>query len=137
MRTFKLVRNEDESGVSGTGEVAEGVEFKNGKCVMCWDTTTSSIAVYENVQDLIDIHGHQGKTLVKFEDGQTISDVVQDEDFQIGDVVEIIEANYTKYLGHKAVVVGMARPSNSIRIVITDLNEVQYWQPEWLKKVST
>lgn len=74
MRTFKLVRTEDFSGVSGTGEVAEGVEFANKKAVMCWDTKTSSIAVYENVYDLVAIHGHEGRTKVVFEDGEVISD---------------------------------------------------------------
>lgn len=72
MRIFKLVRDEDASGVSGTGEVAEGIEFKNGKCVMCWDTKTSSIAVYENVDELVAIHGHEGRTYVKFDDGVTV-----------------------------------------------------------------
>lgn len=75
MRTFKLVRKEDFSGVSGTGEVAEGVEFSNGKCVMCWGTATSSIAVYENVTDLVSIHGHEGRTEVHFEDGEVVRDV--------------------------------------------------------------
>lgn len=77
MRTFTLVRKEDFSGVSGTGEVAKGVQFDNGKCVMCWDTATSSIAVYENVEELISIHGHEGRTVVVFDDtGETVSDIV-------------------------------------------------------------
>lgn len=76
MRTFKLVRTEDFSGVSGTGEVAEGVQFKNGKCVMCWDTATSSIAIYENIRDLVNIHGHEGRTKAVFDDnGETFSDL--------------------------------------------------------------
>lgn len=75
MRTFKLVRTEDYSGVSGTGEVAEGVVFNNGKTVMCWDTATSSIAVYESVFDVAAIHGHEGRTKVVFEDGEVVSDV--------------------------------------------------------------
>jgi hypothetical protein len=75
MRTFKLVRTEDFSGVSGTGEVAEGVQFANGKCVMCWDTVTSSIAVYEDVFDIAAIHGHEGRTKVIFDDGEVVSDL--------------------------------------------------------------
>lgn len=75
MRTFRLVRDEDFSGVSGTGNVAEGVEFNNGKCVMCWDTATSSIAVYENVYDLVSIHGHEGRTKVVFDDGEVVRDI--------------------------------------------------------------
>lgn len=74
MRLFKLVRTEDFSGVSGTGEVAMGVEFDNGQCVMCWDTNTSSIAIYNNVRDLVTIHGHEGRTKVVFEDGEVVTD---------------------------------------------------------------
>ncbi len=36
MKQFHLVRTEDESGVSGTGYVAEGVIFSNGWCVLRW-----------------------------------------------------------------------------------------------------
>lgn len=75
MRTFSLVRNEDASGVSGTGHVASGVQFVDGKCVMHWDTSTSSIAIYESVTDLIAIHGHEGRTVVVFADGTVVSDI--------------------------------------------------------------
>lgn len=75
MRTFKLIRDEDFSGISGTGEVAEGVQFKNGKCVMCWDTATTSIAVYESIRDLVTIHGHKGRTEAVFDDGEVFSDL--------------------------------------------------------------
>lgn len=68
MRRFYLVRNEDESGVSGTGTVAEGVEFTDGTCVMRWKTATASTAVYNSIVDLEVIHGHGGKTLVQWID---------------------------------------------------------------------
>lgn len=74
MRTFLLERTEDESGVSGTGEVAEGVQFSDGLCVMRWLTTTTSTAIYRSVKELISIHGHQGKTVVVFADGERVSD---------------------------------------------------------------
>lgn len=61
---FYLQRNDDESGVSGTGKVAAGVIFPNGKAVMSWLTPTSSIALYDSIQDVKTIHGHGGKTLV-------------------------------------------------------------------------
>jgi len=62
MRQFHLHRDEDESGVSGTGVVAEGVMFTNGKCVLSWLTTHTSVAVYDNVETVLNIHGHAGKT---------------------------------------------------------------------------
>ena len=36
MHMFYLNRLIDKSGVSGTGVVAEGVVFTNGKCVLTW-----------------------------------------------------------------------------------------------------
>ncbi len=62
MRRFRLRRIEDESGVSGTGYVAEGVQFSDGQCVISWLTETSSIGIYHSTVELIHIHGHQGKT---------------------------------------------------------------------------
>ncbi len=68
MRRFRLRRLEDETGISGVGVVAEGVIFSNGKCVMCWTTELVSIAIYDNVQTLEAIHGHDGKTVIEFID---------------------------------------------------------------------
>jgi hypothetical protein len=67
MRLFHLVRKIDETGISGTGIVAEGIQFWNGKCVMCWKTQpATSVAVYDSIDALITIHGHQGKTIVEW-----------------------------------------------------------------------
>ena len=67
-RRFVLNRTEDETGISGTGLVAEGVMFHNGKCVLCWKTTYNSIAVYDDMQILEKIHGHDGRTVVEWVD---------------------------------------------------------------------
>lgn len=67
MKTFYLQRNDDESGVSGTGKVAQGVQFDDGTCAMRWLTKTSSTATYNSIDDLESIHGHNGKTVVVFE----------------------------------------------------------------------
>jgi murein DD-endopeptidase MepM/ murein hydrolase activator NlpD len=66
MRLFTLERLEDESGVSGVGTVAEGVQFTNGRCVLCWKTDVKSIAIYDNLEDIKFIHGHNGKTEIRF-----------------------------------------------------------------------
>ena len=65
MKMFWLYRKEDESGVSGTGIVAEGVIFTSGKCALCWCAELTSIAIYDNMDDLMAIHGHGGKTEVQ------------------------------------------------------------------------
>jgi hypothetical protein len=66
MKLFLLHRIEDESGVSGTGYVAEGVLFSNGKCAMSWLTKYTSIVIYDSIETLIAIHGHDGKTIVEW-----------------------------------------------------------------------
>ena len=68
MRRFNLRRLEDETGISGTGVVTEGVQFSNGTCVMRWLTDTTSTAFYNSIEDVVIIHGHQGKTVVEWVD---------------------------------------------------------------------
>jgi hypothetical protein len=65
-RLFRLVRSDDETGISGTGVVAEGVEFSNGMCAMCWLTAMHSVAVYPNIRQLEAIHGHNGRAKVLY-----------------------------------------------------------------------
>ena len=62
MRRFILRRFTDVSDVSGTGDVAAGVQFSDGICVMRWTTETSSLVVYDSIGDLMKVHGHDGAT---------------------------------------------------------------------------
>ena len=66
IRIFVLDRIEDETGISGTGVVAEGIEFSNNKCVLSWLTEHKSIAIYESIEEVEAIHGHNGKTVIRF-----------------------------------------------------------------------
>lgn len=79
LRRFQLVRHEDESGVSGTGVVAVGVEFPSGYVEVEWlnnennrvQTEMNGHASYPGgVDDLIEVHGHGGRTEVVWVDGQ-------------------------------------------------------------------
>jgi hypothetical protein len=63
-KRFILQRGEDVSGTSGTGRVADGVEFADGKAVIRWNTATASTALYDSVADIVAIHGHNGATVV-------------------------------------------------------------------------
>jgi hypothetical protein len=65
---FELHRKEDETGISGTGHIADGVEFDDGTCVLRWRTEYRSTAVYSSIEDLTEIHGHQGKTVILWND---------------------------------------------------------------------
>lgn len=56
MKTFKIIRNNDESGISGTGHVIDGVIFDNGKTVIQWRSSTPSIAIYETFEDFKFLH---------------------------------------------------------------------------------
>jgi hypothetical protein len=68
MRRFVLNRREDETGISGTGTVAAGVRFPDGKVALRWLTATASTAVYDSVDDVTEIHGHGGKTVIEWLD---------------------------------------------------------------------
>lgn len=71
---FKLVREEDETGVSGTGIVGVGVEMPDETAVFMWtndsnpdgpDTDENSVYVYPGgMNDVREVHGHSGKTTV-------------------------------------------------------------------------
>lgn len=62
---FWLDRLEDETGISGTGKIAEGVEFSDGKVVMRWLTEHRSTCFYDSMEEVVAIHGHEGKTVVR------------------------------------------------------------------------
>jgi len=67
LREHYLQRNEDFSGVSGTGIVAEGVVMPSGKCIHEWSQSyVTSHNIYPNLQSVQHIHGHEGRTIVKF-----------------------------------------------------------------------
>ena len=63
-RLFELHRDHDVSGVSGTGVVAEGVEFSDGTCVVRWRSGVGSTGVWHSIKDVEAIHGHGGATRV-------------------------------------------------------------------------
>lgn len=63
-RRFKLVRHHDVSGVSGTGVVAEGVQFHDGQIAMSWFGHLHTLEIAPNIETTIKIHGHNGATKV-------------------------------------------------------------------------
>ena len=67
MRLFDLQRDVDESGISGVGVVAEGVEFTDGTVVMRWLTETPSTGLYNSIEELEAIHGHGGCSWVEWQ----------------------------------------------------------------------
>ena len=73
MQRFYLFRKEDETGVSGTGIVAEGVRWSDGSVSIRWLSKTPSFVNFEGIPEDAEIqrvgdahaqvvHGHKGKT---------------------------------------------------------------------------
>ncbi len=69
-RRFVLQRLEDVTGISGTGIVAEGVEFSTRECAIRWTTHTWSVVFYMDIESVEKIHGHGGSTKIVWIDGE-------------------------------------------------------------------
>jgi hypothetical protein len=66
-RAGRLVRAQDETGISGTGVVAWIVEFPDGVAVTRWAVTdVRQTCVWSSVDDVEAIHGHNGKTRIEW-----------------------------------------------------------------------
>lgn len=75
MYTFHLEREEDVSGTSGVGRVAEGVVFTDGSVAMRWLPASSgvqvkSMVIYDTFDSIEKVHGHGGKTRVVLHQGE-------------------------------------------------------------------
>ena len=65
-KPFLLIRDVDETGVSGTGVVAIGFQFPTGRVVIEWLVTPFALGIFSSLKELKDVHGHGGKTRVEF-----------------------------------------------------------------------
>ena len=77
IRTFTVCRINDESGVSGTGIVIEGITLATGQCVVHWlyPTPRGSIAIFDSISDFATVHikPHPGnETIITYEDGEQV-----------------------------------------------------------------
>jgi hypothetical protein len=61
-RRFALNRHEDETGNSGEGFVAVGVQFPNGRVALTWLSHLGTMAMYDTLEVVKALHGHGGKT---------------------------------------------------------------------------
>lgn len=68
LRRFVLQRDRDDTGVSGTGIVAEGVLLSDGRALVRWLGQNSSIVMWNGLQELINVHGHGGHTRLRWID---------------------------------------------------------------------
>jgi hypothetical protein len=65
-RRFVLMRDEDETGVSGTGVVAEGVLFSGDVAALRWTSQwPTSVVFHDRGMEAVEaVHGHGGKTRI-------------------------------------------------------------------------
>jgi hypothetical protein len=71
-KAFVLKRDEDVSGVSGTGIVAGGVLFPDGVVALRWysEWPTSVVFHDKGIKAVEKIHGHDGRTKIVWQDEQ-------------------------------------------------------------------
>lgn len=59
-RLFSLSRSTDQTGISGTGRVLDGVIFHNGKVAICWRSDLrgghSSVTLYDSWEGFLAVH---------------------------------------------------------------------------------
>lgn len=67
-RRFQLYRHTDVSGLSGTGVVAEGIEWTDKTATLRWHGEHPATAVWDSVQSIFAIHGHQGASEIRWLD---------------------------------------------------------------------
>lgn len=67
-RRFRLIRHHDVSGVSGTGPVAEGVQFTDEAVALRWYGDYPTTTVWDSIDSVIAIHGHHGATEIEWLD---------------------------------------------------------------------
>jgi hypothetical protein len=79
-RRFVFLRDDDETGISGTGLVVMGVLYPDGRCHYRWMTEHQTDQMADSLDKLEIIHGHQGRTRIVFlddEDGNPYPGVLQ------------------------------------------------------------
>lgn len=72
-KRFHLYRKVDISGISGCGIVADGVWFPNNICVLVWRSIYFSVETFVSINDLITVHGHNGNTLLVWDDPKPLN----------------------------------------------------------------
>ncbi len=88
-RRWLMIRDEDISGMSGVGIVAEGVEFSNGWVAVTWDSKFASVTIYQSISVAQTVHSHRGQhdTKIIF-----IDNLDEEEKDQLLEILERMKA---------------------------------------------
>lgn len=68
-RRFELHRSTDVTGVSGTGIVADGVEFDDDTVVLHWRGEHPSTVIWPNIGHVEEVNCHGGASTIEWLDG--------------------------------------------------------------------
>lgn len=63
-RRFRLERDVDVTGASGTGHVADGVLWPDGTVTVRWRGERNSTVNWDRLEDAEAVHGHGGATRI-------------------------------------------------------------------------
>lgn len=66
---FKLVRTVDITGISGTGEIAYGVQYPDGSVDLCW-LKHGTHGYYKNIDQIWQIHCYNNNAAIMWMDGE-------------------------------------------------------------------
>lgn len=93
-KRFEMQRDRDVSGISGTGVVAEGIEFSDGTVVIRWLGDKPSTVVWPSIQAATAVHGHDGSTRFVYEGSGHVRDIPSPEMVQLtNEFIEKLNAN--------------------------------------------
>jgi hypothetical protein len=80
-RRFEVWRDEDVSGISGVGKIAEGIQFSDGQVVTYWLNQPPmfepkvDVWIHSGIDPFEKIHSHGGRTRVVWLDPEQPSSV--------------------------------------------------------------
>lgn len=94
-RTFRIYRDEDISGVSGTGFVCEGVLFSDGHAAIHWTGSPypTTTPYPEGMEAILYIHNHKGTggARIVWDDDKPAPDFGEDDIALIHDILGVPE----------------------------------------------
>jgi hypothetical protein len=126
---FSLIRNEDISGISGTGRVAQGFVFEDGTAALRWLTKDRSMCFYGSIEELERIHGHNGSTQVVFgprgEETAGVTEVTSEE--LIGLAMYLRSHGLTVKEARMPVVLYSGKPISMIQKKYDNWEDVVVW----------
>lgn len=67
-RRFHLQRTVDITGASGTGHVADGIQWPDGTVSIHWRGDRPSTVIWPRIEDAEAVHGHNGATRIVWDD---------------------------------------------------------------------